>query len=255
MDSKSNKKRWVTIGGWIVSIVVAIIGTYGAVASSQSQFQSQEQNQSIVLNINGEEVKIDQDNAQDVYNELEEKINTADTMLTELQTKIDSLEQTNDVLESENEKYKGYGMDALVSINKNYDTDKVSLLAFAPVNSNDWNPNEGTLKDSLDNDYFVTLPYVIINAGSYGEYYTNGMYKTLEFKLVPHETMDQSNVSQIKIYADDLLVFTSKNIHRKTENETYSVNIGNAKFIKITCEQIEGRYNSSVMLLDSTLIK
>lgn len=255
MDSKNNNKKWVTIIGWIVSVVVAIIGTYGATANSQAQEQSQNQSQSIILNIDGEEVQIDQDNAQDVYNELEEKINTADTMLTDLQTKIDSLEQTNDVLESENEKYKSYGVDALVSKDKNYDADKVSLLAFSPVNSNYWTPNEGTLKDSLDNNYSVTLPYIVIYNSSYAEYYPNNAYKTLEFKIAPHQDMGQNNISQIKVYADDILVFTSQNINRKTEMETYSVNIGNAKFIKITCEQIEGWENSSVMLLDSTLIK
>lgn len=259
MDSKSNNKKWITIVGWIVSVVVAIIGTYGATSNSQSQEQEQSQNQSqsqsIILNIDGEEVQINQDNAQDVYNELEEKINTADTMLTDLQTKINSLEQTNDVLESENEKYKSYGVDALVSKDKNYDADKVSLLAFSPVNYNSWDPNEGTLKDSLDNNYSVTLPYIIIYDNSYAEYYPNCAYKTLEFKIAPHQDMGQNNISQIKVYADDILVFTSQNIHRKTEMETYSVNIGNAKFIKITCEQIEGWENSSVMLLDSTLIK
>lgn len=67
--------------GWVVSIIVAIIGTFGATSvamnqkqtqdQNQNQGQSQQQNQSIVVNINGEEVELNQNNAQEVYNNLE----------------------------------------------------------------------------------------------------------------------------------------------------------------------------------------
>lgn len=244
------KKTWIVIGGWVISIVVAIIGTYSAAAQEQNQGQVQSQEQSISININGEQVEINENNAQKLYDNLEEN-NEA------LSNEVNSLKEENEALSSENNKYKAYGTDALVSIDKNYASNKVSLLAFNPVNSGAWNKNEGTLNDSLGNNYNVSLPYLLVGSGAYSEYYTNGMYSTLSFKLAAHENMEQGAASQIKIYADDILVFTSSEFNRKTEAESYDVDINNAKFIKIECVKLEGDSwdNATLLFLDSTLEK
>lgn len=240
--------------GWIVSIIVAIIGTFGATSvamnqkQDQSQSQSQYQNQSIVVNVNGEEVELNQNNAQEVYSNLENDKN-------ELNDEVEQLKKENDKLSDQNAKYQKYGTDALVSKEKDFNESKVSLLAFDPVNSYRWEANEGTLKDSLGNIYSVTLPYIIINEGQYAEYYVNNTYSKLEFKLAPHESMGQDAHVQVKVYADDLLVFTSEEITRKSESKTYSVDIKQAKFIKIVCERVQGWDDASVLVLDSKLIK
>ena len=143
----------------------------------------------------------------------------------------------------------------LVSLVKEYDSDKVSLLAFDPVNSDGWKKNEGTLNDSLGYGYTVTLPYLIVSEWSCAEYYTNQNYSKLKFKIASHEEMGQENKSQIKIYADDILVFTSPEFDRKTESESFIVDINNAKFIKIECVQTAGYGNSNLLFLDSTLEK
>ena len=260
-------KIWLKIIGWIVSIIVAIIGTFSvsSMINEQKQEQTQEQHQSqseqqnqsqeIIVNIDGQNVELKQDNAQKIYDDLEQRITDADNQLSSLETQIAALRQQNSDLLDENKKFESYGTDALVSTNKNFDADKTSLFAFSPVNSSGWDPNEGTLKDSLDNGYSVSLPYIIISNGSYGEYYTNGKYTSLELKIAAHESMSTGTVSQIKVYADDLLVFSSMNIDRKTEMQMCSVSINNAKFIKITCERVGGYDNSSTLILDATLIK
>lgn len=241
-----NNKTWIAIVGWVVTIIAAIIGTYSA--ASQSQEQTQEQSQSLYININGQQVEINEDNAQQLYGDLEDN-NEA------LNDEIDNLKETNEALSSENAKYKAYGTDALVSLVKEYDSDKVSLLAFDPVNSDGWKKNEGTLNDSLGYGYTVTLPYLVMSEWSYAEYYTNQNYSKLKFKIASHENMDQDNKSQIKIYADDILVFTSPEFDRKKESESYVVDINNAKFIKIECVQTAGYGNSNLLFLDSTLEK
>lgn len=239
-------KTLITFVGWVVTIVAAIIGTYGATTQAQNQTQSQ----SISVNINGEQVEINEDNAQELYENLEDN-NEA------LSNEINSLKETNEALSSENDRYKSYGTDALVSKSKNYDSNKVSLLAFNPVNSSGWNKNEGTLNDSLGYNYSVSLPYLLLDSGAYSEYYTNGMYSKLSFKLATHEDMGQGTASQIKIYADDLLIFTSSEFNRKTEAESYVVDINNAKFIKIECVKTEGGSwdQAKLLFLDSTLEK
>lgn len=240
--------------GWLVSIIVAIIGTFGATSvamnqnQNQSQSQSQQQNQSIVVNINGESVELNQNNAQEVYNDLENDNN-------ELSDEVEQLRKENDELSDQNAQFKKYGTDALVSKEKDFSENKVSLLAFEPVNSNAWKANEGTLKDSLGNIYTVSLAYIIVNHDAYGEYYLNNAYSKLEFKLAPHENMGQEARVQVKVYADDLLVFTSEEISRKSESKTYAVDIKNAKFVKIVCERVESWDNASLLVLDSKLIK
>lgn len=244
-------KKIKTIIGWVVSILVAIIGTLGVsqisnTATSTSTSTSN-QNQSITINIDGQSVEINEDNAQNVYDKIEDDKNN-------LSSQVETLEEKNQNLSSQLARYKEYGTAALVSKNKNYDANKVSLLAFEPVNQDDWHPNEGTLKDSLGNTYTVNLDYLILNQGDYGEYYTNEKFSKLQFKLVPHETMRQDSAAVIKVFADDLLVFTSDEMTRKSEAETYTVDINNSKFIKIVCESIHG-YDPNVLILDSTLIK
>lgn len=250
MNTKS--KNWTRVVGWLVSILVAVIGTFGltSYSANQNQHQTQAQEQSIYINIGGEQIEINEDNAQGLYGDLAEN-NEA------LSDEVDSLKETNKALSEENERFKAYGTAALVSKIKDFDSDKVSLLAYDPVNSNNWNKNEGSLNDSLGNNYSVTLPYVILGAGSFAEYYTNGGYAKLQFRIASHESMAQNNVSVIKIYADDILVFTSTEFGRKTESELFAADITGAKFVKIVCERTSGSSydNSCILFLDSTLEK
>lgn len=232
-------KSAAKIIGWIVSIAVAIIGTFGATSKYQSNTQNNTQNQSnsqsqnISIVVNGEKVELNKDNAQGVY---------------------DKIEEENKNLSTELEHYKAYGTEALVSKERDASADRVSLFAYEAVNSDYWEPSSGSLKDSLGNNYSVTLAYIVLKNRSYGEYYTNLQYSKLQFKLAPHESMGQDAAAVVKVYADDVLVFTSKEVTRKSEEQTYTIDLNNAKFIKITCECVRG-YDGNILCLDSTLIK
>lgn len=248
--------KTMTVIGWLVSIVVTIIGTYGATtayhnqtnvntANSNNNYQTQEQK--IIIQVDGENIELNQDNAQKIYGDLEDE-------KSDLNEEIENLKESNESLNSELSNYKQYGTAALVSKNKSYDSDKVSLFAFEPVNKTYWESNDGTLKDSLGNNYTVNLDYIILGGYSCGEYYTNQNYSALQFTLAPHESMSQDSAAVVKVFADDLLVFTSDEITRKSEAESYTADISNSKFIKIICENI-GYSGAEVLCLDLTLIK
>ena len=260
MNRKSSSKKWIIIiGGWIVTIVAAIIGTFTVSSGGNQEVKqgnnSNNANNSVVVNIDGYATELDSAKAQNLYNDLKDKVTSADEMLSELQTKIQSLEDQNSELASKNERFENYGVDALVSKNEAYDSEKISLFALEPVNSDCWEENVGTLKDSLGNNYTVTLPYIVIDSGSYGEYYNNGRFSRLQGKIAPHEEKAQENLTQIKIYADDILVYSSSDIDRKTECFEFDVDINKAKFVKVSCEMTSGYGNSNLLLMDATLVK
>ncbi len=254
MESKAFK-----VIGWIVSLIITIIGTFGvtsAVYNNQiEQTINSGDNSTITVNIGGESITLNPENAQNIYSELEQKIITADSLLEELQTKVDGLESENTALEIENRKYQNYGTEALVSIDKDYDSDKVSLFAFDPVNSSSWTVNEGSLKDSLNNDYSVNLPYIIASSSSYAEYYTNGKFSKITGKVVPHKSHGDEASAQMRIYADDMLVYSSADITRKTECFEFDVDISGAKFIRISFDVSPSYGSSRLLVMDTTLIK
>lgn len=256
MSEKKKKITGKSILSCIVSLVVGIAGVLGAQtvfkndtrnenSNANNNSNNQKQEQSITININGEEVELNQGNAQNVYNKIEDEKN-------ELNSQVGTLQEENENLNTELSKYKEYGTDALVSKNQSYDEKKVSLFAFDTVEGAYWEPNEGSLNDSLGNTYNVSLDYIVLNGDSWATYYTNQKFSKLEFKLAPHESMEQGTSCVVKVFADDSLVFTSDEFSRTCEAEKYTVPLKNAKFVKIVCEN---SWNARLLLLDATLIK
>ena len=70
------------------------------------------------MNIDGQNVELKQDNAQKIYDDLEQRITEADNQLSSLETQIAALRQQNSDLLDENKNFESYGTDALVSTNK-----------------------------------------------------------------------------------------------------------------------------------------
>ena len=258
-NNKSKTPTWIIVIGWFVSIIIAVIGAFGAAASSYNQKIEQaintSANNSVIVNIDGERITLDSEKAQSIYNDFEVKMSDANSQLSDLQEEIDNLKIENSALETENKKFENWGTDALVSKDKDYDADKVSLFAFKPVNSDYWEPNQGSLNDSLNNEYSVSLPYIVVSDYSYGEYYTNGKFSKLKCKIAPHEEHPSDSSVQIKIYADDVLVYSSSDITRKTECFEFEADISNAKFIKIIFDTTSGYSTSKLLIMDATLIK
>ena len=112
MSEKKKKISAKAVIGWIVSIAVAIIGTLGintalnnnVKADSKSvnnNINNQKQEQSITININGEEVELNQGNAQTVYNKIEDEKN-------DLNSQVDTLQEENNNLNTELSKHISY---------------------------------------------------------------------------------------------------------------------------------------------------
>lgn len=137
-----------------------------------------------------------------------------------------------------------------VSKNKSVELEEkqpVSLSTLTPINiGNDWNSelipewNKGTPTDPFGNSYADAINFIIFSGGTndyvtehYAEYRLHGKFSTITGTLVSHENIPELGHSNIKVYADDKLVYTSQLIERKTDPQDFSVDVGGADYVKI----------------------
>lgn len=143
----------------------------------------------------------------------------------------------------------GFG-NVTVSKNKSVELEEkqpVSLSTLTPINiGNDWNSelipewNKGTPTDPFGNSYADAINFIIFSGGTndyvtehYAEYRLHGKFSTITGTLVSHENIPELGHSNIKVYADDKLVYTSQLIERKTDPQDFSVDVGGADYVKI----------------------
>lgn len=143
----------------------------------------------------------------------------------------------------------GFG-NVTVSKNKSVELEEkqpVSLSTLTPINiGNDWNSelipewNKGTPTDPFGNSYADAINFIIFPGGTndyvtehYAEYRLHGKFSTITGTLVSHENIPELGHSNIKVYADDKLVYTSQLIERKTDPQDFSVDVGGADYVKI----------------------
>lgn len=91
------------------------------------------------------------------------------------------------------------------------------------------------------------------NAESYSaEYYVNKQYLSLSFDIAPAGDFGASGYTSIKVYADDVLVYTSPAISQKTARfNTGDIDISQASYIKIVAEVDE----HSCTIISDVLLK
>lgn len=154
----------------------------------------------------------------------------------------------------------------------------VSLSTFTPINGG-WDWNTGTPTDSFGTTYNTASNFVIFSKSSgtaewngeslylgddslgyeyesYAEYRLYGDYKTLSFDVVPHSDMGEYCYGSVKVYADDNLVFSSADIGRKTDLQSYQIDITNADYIKIVVKDVKPYGDGdTLMLLNCMLSK
>lgn len=140
----------------------------------------------------------------------------------------------------------------------------VALSSLTPINGG-WTWNEGTPTDSFGNTYSDIANYAVIQGywieeDTYSEYRLNGEYKKISFLVGPHADITENGNGKIQIYVDDVLVFCSPEIGRKTDVEYYEIDISNAKYIKIVVSAnhnggtLEG-WKNCILLMDCLLYK
>lgn len=137
----------------------------------------------------------------------------------------------------------------------------VPLSTLTPINGG-WNWNEGTPTDPFEKTYTNVSNFTIFNSNYYRfdgikEYYSEyrlyGKYKTISGSMISHVDIPENGYSQIKIYADDKLVYTSPNIERKTDLLNFNVNISGADYIKITVDVSATEAKNSLILMNVQL--
>ncbi len=90
------KKKVIVVGGWLVSIIVAIIGTYGAATihyknenkSANTNVNTNSNINQIVLTIDGEKRTVDVDEAQSILDEQVKQNNTLRDEISAIEAKI-----------------------------------------------------------------------------------------------------------------------------------------------------------------------
>ena len=90
------------------------------------------------------------------------------------------------------------------------------------------------------------------------EYRVYGKYKYISGALSPHADINEDAYSQVKIYADDRLVYTSPAIGRKTDLVNFNADISGADYIKIVVKVMQSgtshsESKNSLILMDVQL--
>lgn len=113
----------------------------------------------------------------------------------------------------------------------------VSIVTLTEINRLDWDDwNSGSPTDPFGNDYSFANNYCIVEIyerKAYIEYRLYGEYNTITGTIAPYTSMEEGDTGYIQIFADEELVYTSPEIRRKTDAFDFSVDIGNADYIKI----------------------
>ena len=79
------------------------------------------------------------------------------------------------------------------------------------------------------------------------EYYVNKQYESLSFDIAPATDFNAAYTSYVKVYLDDVLVYTSPAITQKTELfSTGNIDVSNASYLKIVVE-IGGKYGCVIL--------
>ena len=128
-----------------------------------------------------------------------------------------------------------------------------SLFTLTALNSNYyWKESKDTLEDSLGRTYTVTYPYAVFQYDAYGEYYIDKGYSNIKGRIVPYKGFYQNGVASFKVYADDVLVYSSPDIGQKTLEFDFNVNIVGADYIKI---EVSNKSSSRILVMDMVLEK
>ncbi|MCL2361837.1 MAG: protein kinase [Defluviitaleaceae bacterium] len=129
----------------------------------------------------------------------------------------------------------------------------VNLLSLSPINSSNWAPNIGTLEDSLGHQFPVTTQFIIINRNGFGEYFVDSQYSRLSGRIAPHRDLFDGATVRFRIFADDVLVYSSSEISRTTLPFYFEADIRDAQFIRIEGTGGHSNRNSNILIMDMAL--
>lgn len=123
-------------------------------------------------------------------------------------------------------------------------------------------PRENTYIDA----YVFQGEYFSLNTGGgkyikpYIEKYIGGGYDTFSATINPYKTFDKYNQNvkaEIRIYADNNLIYTSNQITRLTENEEINIPVKDVEYLKIELQpltDLESGFNTYYVILSDAIL-
>lgn len=135
----------------------------------------------------------------------------------------------------------------------------VSLSKELMINNNGWAWNEGDPIDSFGNVISGVTNYAIFGAvheseSAYGEFRVYGKYSKLSGKITPCKNIQETEECYIYVYADDVLVYNSPKVGRKTDTVVFSIDIKNADYIKIVVFYPKRGYWDDIRYRDALIL-
>ena len=133
----------------------------------------------------------------------------------------------------------------------------VSIMTKTNINQSGWEWDNGFPQDMVGSDYTGCCNYAILTQGYtwaetfYTEYRLYREYQSVTGRLAPYPNMSEKSEAYLKIYADDVLVYTSPMITRKTDYVDFDVDIAEADYIKFV---FEAGGSSSTILSDVKVV-
>jgi len=134
----------------------------------------------------------------------------------------------------------------------------VSLGNLTPCTGKNYYVKNKSIKDIYGNEFAEGL-YLNLSSGSTQstEYVLNKTYKTFTTTALISSGSDDTFKGRLKIYVDDILVFDSQTITKKTVPIIIEIDVANATFIKFEATDFGSIYNYSddgyLMLATPTL--
>ncbi len=139
----------------------------------------------------------------------------------------------------------------------------VSLASITPINGG-WTWNDGTPTDPFGKTHMDVSNYSILNGDyykgegtvHYAEYRLYGKYSTFSGSMISYKDIGENGKTQIKIYADDKLIYFSPEIRRKTDLTNFSVDISGVDYLKIEVVPIDDTqyHNTPCFILMDALL-
>ncbi len=120
---------------------------------------------------------------------------------------------------------------------------KVSLSTLSVLNGEaPWENDYPT--DNLGGTYFNSSNYIVFHgnycSGSYtlyAEYYINGKYSTLDFSAAPYDNFDEKATSIVRVYVDDVLVYTATITGKTAKIDSGAIDLLGATYLKIVVDK------------------
>ncbi len=139
------------------------------------------------------------------------------------------------------------------NILSNVNANKIETYKLINTNNDDSGFNPEICEDTLGNTYYGST-VILLPDDRYVEYnIIDKGVKYVTFTVAPYHHYREDRTGRMLIYADDIIIWSSEQITRKSEPAVVSVAIPDGcKFIKFQCST-NGYPYSDIMIIDPTI--